>query len=496
MFRILTSAALAALVAATPGTSSAQQGRFPGRSVLSLVNASPSRPSNYGPRHLQFGNGVSAFVSSVTAASAGGPGLIPGRGGLVLIMSIFVEETQAEEPFSIYIPPTPVGVERPMLVAFHGFNVSHLDIWANTSFIDECQARDWILIAPYSRNLAPTGPGTSQISFGSVQSQTHVQAVIDYVRENFAVDRDRIYGVGFSMGGGAAMSYAARHRNPERGAFAAVVNHTGTVSLRNTYDNVSPHLQALMNRIFNGSPSFIPFEYLRASSIDLDSSGNLVPGSRHMATNLAGVPVRTYYGIGDSEQYLVDQSQALGSFMSTISSNFQLIALPSNCAPVLQGHCWDTIDETEVCDWLELQSLPVPGPVGQVVADRNARWGNLRVEPSSSGDFATLDYSVSTSQSSIRLLGTVNVDEIELNLADLGLSGQAPFSVRCGSADSTGDRVLLNGLSGPPQDVLRNGISLGEDCQGAGSHWCFDATTGTLRVHEAFSLSSIWSIVP
>ncbi len=496
MFRILTSAALAALVAATPGTSNAQQGRFPGLSVRTLVTAAPSRPSNYGPRHIQLGNGISAFVSSVTAASAGAPGLIPGRGGLVLIMSIFVEETQAEEPFSIYIPPTPVGVERPMLVAFHGFNVSHLDIWANTSFIEECQARDWILIAPYSRNLAPTGPGTSQISFGSAQSQTHVQAVIDYVRENFAVDRDRIYGVGFSMGGGAALSYAARHRDPERGAFAAVVNHTGTISLRNTYDNVGPDQQALMRRIFNGSPSFSPFEYVRASSIDLDASANLVPGSRHMATNLVGVPVRTYYGIGDSEQYLVDQSLALDSFMSSISTSFELIALPSNCSAAQQGHCWDTIDETEVCDWLELQSLSVPGPVGQVVADRNARWGNLRVEPTSPDDFATLDYSVSTAQSSVRLLGTRNVDEIELDLADLGLSSQAPFSVRCGSADSTGDRILLNGLAGPPQDVLRNGISLGQDCQAAGSTWCFDATTGTLRLEEVSSLSSLWSIVP
>jgi hypothetical protein len=134
--------------------------------------------------------------------------------------------------------------------------------------------------------------------------------------------------------------------------------------------------------------------------------------------------------------------------------------------------------------------------VGQVVADRNARWGNLRVEPTSSDDFATLDYSVSSVQSSIRLLGTRNVDEIELSLADLGLSPQAPFSVRCGSADLTGDRVLLNGLFGPPQDVLRNGISLGQDCQGAGASWCFDATTGKLRLEEISSVSSLWSIVP
>ena len=87
-------------------------------------------------------------------------------------------------------------------------------------------------------------------------------------------------------------------------------------------------------------------------------------------------------------------------------------------------------------------------------------------------------------------------ERLALELADLGLSSQAPFSVRCGSADSTGDRILLNGLTGPPQDVLRNGISLGQDCQGVGSSWCFDAATGTLRLEEASSLSSLWSIVP
>ncbi len=503
MCKLLSAAALLTTLVVTSDAAAAQQRGVPGQSLRSLLSATPARPSSAGARPIQIGLGTSAFIASAGQASEAFPGLIPGRGGLTLIMYVFVEETQALEAFTIYVPPTLVGDERPLLVAFHGYGVSHLDIAANTSFVAECQARDWILVAPYSRNLAPTAPATSQNAFGSVQSQVHVQAVIDYVIANFSVDRDRLYGVGFSMGGGAAMSYAARHRDRDRGAFAAVVNHTGTVSLHNTYENVPPETQTLLEGLFNGPPGSQTgsFEFARASSIEVDASGLLVPGGRHMATNLAGVPVRTYYALDDSEQYLIDQSLALHAFMSAISGSHELIALPSDCPqPQQQGHCWNTIDETEVCDWFAQHSFNSPAAVGYVLADRDARWGHLGVDPTAAGAFAALEYAVTVGQNSVRLLSTVNVDQVELDLAELGLDVSADLFIRLGSADGTGDQLRMNGLLAQPQAVLRNGLPAvqtnGSGWGASNNSWSYNPVTGTLLINEVDALPSIWTLVP
>lgn len=501
--KLLSAAVVAMTLAVTTSVADAQYRSAPGQSLRSLLSATAARPSSIGARPIQIGVGTSAFIASAGQASEAFAGLIPGRGGLTLIMYVFVEETQAHEAFSIYVPPTAVGDERPLLVAFHGYNVSHLDIAANTSFVAECQARDWILVAPYSRNLAPTAPGTSQSSFGSVQSQVHVQAVIDYVIANFSVDKDRLYGVGFSMGGGAAMSYAARHRDRDRGAFAAVVNHTGTVSLHNTYDNVAPDTQALLEGLFGGSPASPAgsFEFARASSIEVDALGALVPGGRHMATNLKGVPLRTYYAFDDSEQYLIDQSLALHSFMSAASASHELIALPSACPlPSQQGHCWDTIDETEVCDWFAQHSFGSPVPVGQVLADRNARWGNLKVDPTATGAFAALDYAVATGQNSVRLLSTVNVDGIELDMLELGLDTSQDLFLLLGSADGTGDQVMVRSYPTLPQSVTRNGqavVQTSGSGWGSGQNsWSYNPVTRMLLINEIDALPSTWAIAP
>jgi len=503
LFKPLSIAALVMTLAVTSGDAVAQQRGLPAQSLRTLLGATPARPSSTSARQVQIGVGTSAFIASAGQASAAFPGLIPGRGGLTLLMYVFVEETQALEAFSIYIPPTPVVDERPMVVAFHGFGVSHFDIAVNTSFIAECQARDWILIAPYSRNTVATPEQDSQNSFGSVQSQVHVEAVIDYVIDNFSVDRDRLYGVGFSMGGGAAMSYAARHRDRERGAFAAVVNHTGTVSLHNTYHNVPPDTQTLLEGLFNGPPGSqaASFELARSSSVEVDSAGALVQGGRHMAINLVGVPVRTYYAFDDSEQYLIDQSLALHSFLSATSTAHELIAQPSDCPlPQQMGHCWSTIDETEVCAWFELHAFGAPGSFGHVLADRDARWGNLRVEPTTTGAFAEFDYAVTAAQNSVRLLSTINVDEIELDAVELGLNTAAEIYIRLGSVDGTGDRVRVKGLSLEPQRVLRNGQSVGQitgtSWPTLENAWSFDPVAHAVVISEVDALPAVWSIVP
>jgi len=115
-----------------------------------------------------------------------------------------------------------------MLVIFHRYGVSHWDGFLHTDFYAEGRKRGWHVVGML---------GAAQVNFASPESQQNTRVVLDWMLANYNVDRARIYGVGFSMGGGSATSYAARHLDPAGSMFAALVDHTGSVSLQDTYDH-------------------------------------------------------------------------------------------------------------------------------------------------------------------------------------------------------------------------------------------------------------------
>src|SRR6185503_13512505 len=127
-----------------------------------------------------------------------------------------------EERFLLQVPLVATSTPAPMLVVFHKFGVSHWDAFYNTSFITEARNRGWYLVAPL---------GASGVSFGSIESQVNTRAALEIVTELYNVDKTRVYGVGFSMGGGNVVSYAARNLDPQRIMFAAICDHTGGISL-------------------------------------------------------------------------------------------------------------------------------------------------------------------------------------------------------------------------------------------------------------------------
>ena len=94
---------------------------------------------------------------------------------------------------------------------------------------------------------------------------------MDFLGLLSSVDRERIYGVGFSMGGGWMTTFASRHVDPSGAMFAALVNHTGSVALRHSY-NVSPGGRALFDYIFGGAPADVPFRYQRCSTVNIEPS--------------------------------------------------------------------------------------------------------------------------------------------------------------------------------------------------------------------------------
>lgn len=458
-------------------------------------------PDEYGPYQVRLGNDTFAYIQRVSVAAEASMPLVSPTGGTVLNYSLFVDETQSVEFFSLFVPSSQVGVERPLLTAFHSFGLSHRDIDINTSFFHEAETRGWFLIAPLQRSLAdPTG-GNVDIHYSSAQSQLHVEAVIDFILDHYEVDRDRIYGVGFSMGGGGAMSFAARHRNRRRGAFAAVVNHTGSVAISDVYANLplGSTVANLMELIFGGLPAEVPFEWQRSSLIEVDDQGALVPNGQHMATNLAHVPTLTWYNTSDTVGYLVNQSIELVGYMQSLSAtSHELVTVDGSNAPGCGSiqHCWGSLDEAQACDWLEQHSLNAFPQSGALLADRSGQWEYFRLVQDQEGEFSRLTYGVDTASDTVRLSFPTNLSSITTSLQRLAVSAvQVKLALEGFGGQSP--TLVLRDVQLRPSSVMRDGNALGEDCSGSSgteSAWCYDPTGKTLTLVEREQNAISWCI--
>lgn len=462
----------------------------PGLSTRSLLLGGGAPGGDIGPFEIQLSNLSTAFIERLAPSADVGPLFPPGIGGTALVLRLFVVDTGREELFTLFVPSTPPGVSRPLLTCFHGANVSHLDIFFNTTYLQEADARGWFLIAPLQREQNPYG----QLNYASADSQFHVEAVIAFVLRFYDIDLDRLYGVGFSMGGGSAMSFAARHRDRATGAFAAVVNHTGSVALSDVYAKQAS-VQTAMETIFGGTPATAAFEYQRSSVVELDAAGVLLPSGRHMARNLEHVPVRTVYGLGDSLTYLVDQCVQLDSYMQTLpQATHQLFALgvPTICAP--QSHCWETLNETAACDFLDAQTLRSAPQAGGYLIDRDdVVWGRFRVEATLQGQFASMEYEADPAANEIRVDQTSNLDTLRFDVRDFGLDPALPLTLRTGTIDLTRDVIELEGFAAAPTMVtIGAGTPVVESCTTPGlTSWCYQG--GVLTLNDVGG-GAVWNI--
>ncbi len=495
---------LVALALTSAGLATPQRmgGRsLPGVGLRTLLGRPGGNPSAMTPQQLRTGQATTAWLTSIAVPALSAPKLIPGIGGTAYVLRLFVPATGTDELFSLYVPSSPSGQARPLIVGFHGFGVSHLDFsYYNTDFLAEAAARDWFVLAPIQINPVLN---TGDISFGSAESQLNVEHVLNYVLDEWPIDLDRIYGIGFSMGGGNAVSYAARHRDRATGAFAAVVNHTGAVSPSDVWSH-EPAIRVPLEATFGGPPP--RFEYQRAGAIDLSlADGSLLPGGRHMATNLTGVPVRTYYYINDPKFYLRSQSDRLDQFMSSEPSLSHELLVEMTSQPCsitgLPGHCWDLLIESEVCDWLELQSLSAPPSAGKVLADRDTRWNGFGVSAHQGGTFAAFEYRVQPGTSAangVELFDRENVERITFDVDEFQLDAGLGFEIQTFAIDGSPVEMEVSGLTAAPSSVRRNNLSITVGCLNApgAAEWCYDATKGTVHLIEATGSFARWSIIP
>ncbi len=167
----------------------------------------------------------------------------------------------------------------------------------------------------------------------------------------------------------------------------------------------------------------------------------------------------------------------------------------------LPGHCWDLLIESEVCDWLELQSLSAPPHAGKVLADRDARWNGFDVRAHQGGAFAAFEYRVqpgTSAASTIELFGRENVQRVTLDADEFQLDAGLGFEIQTFAIDGNPAEIQVSGLTAAPSSVRRNNLSITSGCSVApvAAEWCYDATRGTVRLFEATGSFARWSIIP
>ena len=423
-----------------------------------------------------------SLISSTSVAVSMVP--VPGYTG---VFNVTMRNTGSgyAEAFVLQLPARPPVTPVPLLVAFHRANVSHGDAFLSTTFPAECRRRGWFFVAPL---------GGHQRHFSSLVSQINTQRVLEYVCNGFPIDRQRIYGVGFSMGGGAVATYAARHLDPDAPHFAAIVNHTGTVSVAhafaNDYDDNDaddgpcpggPNLEApdLMEFWNGGTPATAAFSFSRCSTIDIDPVSLLVNDQTDLARNLAQIPVMTVLATGDTHPYLPFQTQCWVGELQHVGVNNRFITVP------FVGHSWAALDDHATCEWFDPIRASVPTEGNQLADEDGQRVQRFTVQQDHTGAFTPFQWYADAIANRLSLWGTVNLKRLTVDAEALGLTYAGTLRWNQMSADSTDDELLLTNLPYGPALVLRDGQP---------APCVYDAQLGTCLLVNPGGAAHLWQI--
>jgi len=190
-----------------------------------------------------------------------------------------------------YNPNTPV----PLMVFAHGRYGSRMD--GITVFSATANARGWLLASPEMHGRwrpEPNPPGA--FAYASLESQYDVVGTVRYMLANYAVKRDQIYLVGYSMGGQVASVTGAKYPD----VFAALFIHKAPSDMAQWYSEQvayygSPDVEqvlAMRRECYVGSftpadPLTNPFCYQRRSGLSF-------------ARNLIHTPISLTHSLSDT----------------------------------------------------------------------------------------------------------------------------------------------------------------------------------------------------
>jgi poly(3-hydroxybutyrate) depolymerase len=341
-----------------------------------------------------------------------------------------------------YDPQTP----RPLLIGWHQLGSNHLEFHNATTFDSIANARGWIAAAPR---------GTTTMHWTNHATQSHVVDVIAWIADHYAVDPDRIYMVGASMGGAAGMVFSNNHLDPDGPVIAAAASLSGIQDCERRF-----HEQGINNSMiaaFGGTPEEVPFVYHRNSAICFaDSTASMHFNARHL-------PLLLTFGHGASDQIWREHAQDLYAVLVGWADDVTLRESD------LTGHGWSCAEEIFICDFFEGRRAQRRPLTLSINADAEGAWAWATLamrEPLES--FARFEARADTAAAHLAFTFVRNVASLEADLPAIAFPLDRPaITCRWRIEDGARSQLILEGIPAEPALVLRDGAPYG--------HWFYDA---------------------
>ncbi|MFG0318124.1 MAG: hypothetical protein ACF8XB_12680, partial [Planctomycetota bacterium JB042] len=429
-------------------------GGTPSMAEVVLRSAERSRRENDRRRErgvIQTGIGPYTVTQVDIPATDPGDGFFTGTG--------FLERIQVMTPYGFDAD----GPDVPLIVAFNGWGLSANSFFNGMSTIpDEANVRGWMVVAVTCLD---------DKSYGWIVGQTGIEVALEYVDHHYPIDRDRIYGVGWSGGGGSVASYAARHRDPTAPMFAAIATNAGTYDLEDTWFWVPSSTKQIMEHpnLFQGPPSGATlYNYERTQTQSLLAGAVDLP--RAQLRNLLHTPVRHVFSTDDTLPYLAAQSAHFrDAFLAdgTAYSWQSFSGLP-------EPHTWDLLPGPATLDYFEPRTLQTDVGAFHVTADRKGRYDWATVFLQGGGDFATFECALDEAANGVVVTGVSNVTALVLEPPPTRVALGTDFSLTFSTADAAPTLVRLKRVTAAPDALTVGGAPF--------AAWTYDGATDELTI--------------
>lgn len=359
----------------------------------------------------------------------------------------FVEFIQYQLP-TVYDDNLPGG--HPLVIAYHGYAGSHQSTALQSTIHVECDNRGYLYMAPI---------GLDSHFFGPPVTMQHVRAAVDWMIDNFNVDTDRIYMVGFSMGAGVTANFAARHRDPDDLMIAAVGLVSGTYDWVQEYSLTTSGVHFYMEHplCFQGPPATNLFNYQAASTLHFDPptyTPATLPGtlldSLSMGRNLSTFPVYMTWDTGDPLVQVPAANPELRDFFVDLGANVTVDIVSGTPLP----HSWDVLDEVALFDFFDGKTANrLPSDV-TVLTDVPTTASFITIEPRSAGAFTRVDAEGVVLSDQVLVENVGNASLVQVDVQRAGISGVWPVRATATSADIDGFTLETTNFDDLPSYML------------------------------------------
>jgi len=336
-----------------------------------------------------------------------------------------------------------------MIVCWHGYGTGCNSVATESLIDEECLERDWFFLsitAVHDKN------------YGYLLAQQHCTAAIDYVIDDlgYSIDTSRIYMAGFSMGAGAACSYACRHMG-EKYAVAGLILVSGLFDWIDAYDHGDPGVVTWITYLLGGTPTEVPFKWHQISTLYV--SDHTYDVDLSMGQNLRhGRPALfiTYAGNDGQISYLGPQQVVFMDMLDDLGGEYLLDYYVFSLTP----HSWLLLDVEYAFDYLESFTLLDPDPSElNLLVDRSSEWFWTDIDTNDPEAFCRFTSQAIPAQNKLVVQEATNMDGVTADCSQFGMGAGQTLWIDYRSTDGRAQELILEQIDTEPTYVVdENGL--------------------------------------